>query len=190
MALDSLASTFTVTLGFTAQKNQAGANLQPNQNASSIRKVSSVGTAAANNAAGGGNELASFLTTIAGGGSATIDLTSLTDILLATGTNLARVKGIMMQLLSAADDATNGTAAAYVTVGNNGSNDWVSQSGGRGWFTTAASQEDIPNGGAKVALFPNASGVLVDGTHRIIKVTNGDGTLTAAVQTSLQGATT
>lgn len=189
MALDSLSSTLKIQLNWTAEDNLTGDDYSPVQNTGTITHQSSVGTSAANNAAGGGNELISWIQSISASSSATIDLTSLTNILQASGISLARVKGIVIRLLSTTDDETNGTAATYVTVGNNSSNDWTSQSGGRGWLASATSVLDIPNGGAVGASFPSAAGVLVDSTHKIIKIANADSSVAAKVQISIQGAT-
>lgn len=191
MALDSLTSQLSVSMNWTAQKNIAGStDYSPNQNNTTITKKSSVGTAAANAAVGGGDELASWVQTIAGGGTATVDLSSLTNILQTTAISLARVKGIMIRLLSTTDDATNGTACTHIVVGNAASNAWTSQSGGRGWLTSSTHTFDIGNGGAVAFLFPTAAGVLVDGTHKNILITNGDGSVSAKVQISLHGGTT
>jgi hypothetical protein len=189
MALDSLTSTLTITMQWTAAKNLVGVDYSPISNGSQVSKRSSVGTNANSNTNTGGNELVSFIQSIANSGSATFDLTNMTDILNQANTNLARVKGIEIRLLSTADDATNGTACTYITVGANGTNDWLSSNTGRGWLTSNTSSIDIPNGGALGLAFPNATGVPVNGTSKIIKVTNGDSGNTAAVQISLQGGT-
>lgn len=189
MALDSLTSTLKIQMNWTAEDSLTGDDYSPVSNTGTITHQSSVGTSAANAAAGGGNELCSFIQSIAASSSAVIDLSSLTNILQASAISLARVKGIVIRLLSATDDETNGTAAEYITVGNNASNDWTSQSGGRGWLASATSVIDIPNGGAVGASFPTAAGVLVDSTHENVKVVNGSSTLAAKVQISIQGAT-
>lgn len=190
MALDSLTSTLKIQLNWTAEDNLTGDDYSPVQNTGTINHQSSVGTSAANAAAGGGNELISFIQTVASSSSATIDLTSLTNILQATGISLARVKGIVIRLLSTTDDETNGTAATYITVGNNGSTDWISQSGARGWLASAASVIDIPNGGAVGASFPTAAGVTVTSSYKSLKIANADNSVSAKVQISIQGGTT
>lgn len=188
--LDSLTATLKISLSATPQKNSTGADYQPLTTPVSISKTETVGTSNANGAVGGCDELISKVYSINASSSITIDLTSLTDILLQTGVSLARVKGIMIRLLSATDDTViPGTAAAYITVGNNGANDFVSQSG-TGWLNGASSAFDIPNGGALAFLCPNAGGVIVDGTHKIIKIANGDGALVAKAQVSILGGTT
>lgn len=189
MALDSLAAALTVGLNWTAQKDITGSDYQPLTNATNISKKSTLGTSANNNALGGANELASFVQSISASSSATIDLTSLTNILQATGVSLARVKAVVIRLLSATDDSVIGTAASSITIGNNASNDWTSQSG-TGWLGTATSTFVIPNGGVLAFATANAGGVLVDATHKIIKVANADASLAAKVQITLIGGTT
>lgn len=194
MALDSLTSNLLVQLGWNATKNVVGSDYTPNTNQSTVKKALSIGTAVADAAAGGGDELVSFVQTIAASGSASIDLTSLTDILGATGVSLARVKAIVIRLLSATDDTTIGTAAASVTIDNTVTNALSSQSNS-GWFSNAAegaangSKFAIPNGGVLAFGTPAAAGVLVDPTHKVVKVTNNDAGLAAKVQISLVGGT-
>lgn len=181
MAIDVLSYKATVSSAVQAQKSTtlaAGAPITASPNAS---KALSLGTSAANNAAGGADEAFLFLVSIAGSGNASIDLTSITDLLGQTGVTLARVKHLRIQLLSAADDAVNGTAAASVTVGDSGTNDLVTQSGGVGWLSTAASKMDVPNGGYMEFGVGNDHGVLVDSTHKIIYLANNDAGLAAKV---------
>jgi hypothetical protein len=186
-ALSSLTSTLLLQIGWTAQKNLTGDNYAPNSNQSTLRLSSSVGTTAANAAVGGGDELASSIVSIAGAGTATIDLTAMTEITGATGISFARVKGILFRLLNATLDATNGTAAASVTLGNNAANDFISQAGSPGYLGSATSTLVIPNGGAAAFAFPAANGVVVDATHKLIKVTNNDPTLSAKLEATFQG---
>ena len=188
MAIDVLSYKASVGSTMQAQKNNALAAATPLTNNPSPSKAISLGTAAANNAAGGADEAALFLVSIAASSSATVDLTSITDILNQSA-SLARGKHIRIQLLSASDDTVNGTAASYVTIGNNGSNDWVSQ-GGTGWFHGATSSFDVPNGGYMEFGVGNGAGVAVDGTHKIIKIANADAGLAAKVQISLCGGST
>lgn len=189
MSLSTLTYKLTVSQNIQALKTLTGStDFNPISNTTNINKAVSLGTAAANAAAGGADELAAFVTSITASGSATIDLTALTDILNQTSVTLARVKSIIFRLLNAADDATNGTAASSVTIGNNGTNDYISQSHG-GWLASATSTFDVPSGGWMGYGVGNAAGNVVDGTHKIIKVANNDGSLTAKVQSVICGGT-
>jgi|SRR5579885_2583139 hypothetical protein len=188
MALSSLTSAITIGASWTAQHNITGTTYSPTQNSSQISKKSSVGTSASNNAAGGGDELVSFIQSISNSSNTTIDLTNLTDILSTANTNLARIKGVIIQLLSTSDDSTNGTNCTSITVGAAASNAWTSQSANRGWLATNTSTFDIPNGGAVSFVTPTANGVLVDGTHKNLFIVNNDSSNAAAVQITLQGA--
>ncbi len=168
----------------------------------SVSKSLTYGTAAANAAANGANECASFLTTLAGSASASLDLTSLTNIMQVAGISLARVKALVFRVLSVADDATNGSAATSVTIDSTVANSFSSQSES-GWFNNAhegtatggagdatGSKMCLPNGSVLAFATPSAAGILVDGTHKIIKITNVDTVVSAKVQLTLFGGTT
>jgi hypothetical protein len=176
-----------VQLGWTASNNITGSDYSPSQNASTIKKSLSVGTAVADASAGGGDELVSFVQTVGASASVSVDLTTLTDIMQSTGVSLARVKGVVIRLLSATDDTVVGTAASSVTIDGTVANGWTSQAFS-GWFGNATSKMDVPNGGVLAFGTPSAAGVLVDATHKVLKVTNNDAGLSAKVQISLQGA--
>lgn len=195
MALSSLTSSFGPSVSWTAAKAITGADYASLANQSNIQKPAmAVGTAAANNAANGGDELCSSITSVSASSSTSIDLTSLTDILQATGTSLARVKAILIRLLSTTDDATNGTAASSVTIDNTTSNSLSAQSHS-GWFDNGSeggvggSKFTIPNGGFLMfgVGVTNTTGVVVDSTHKVIAVHNNDAGVTAKVQVTLIG---
>lgn len=188
MALSSLTATLQMSLNWTAQNNITGSDYSAVQQSTNIRKSLTVGTSLGNAVAGGADELISYVVSIAGGGTATIDFTSLTNILQTAGISLARVKFIAIRLLNVADDSVVGTAATYVTVGANATNPFFSQSGS-GFLATNTSSLDVPSGGVFAFGTPSAAGVLVDGTHKILKIVNGDGAVTAKVQLSLVGGT-
>ena len=195
MAINSLAFKLAAAFGWTAANNLTGADYGQNQNNSSPQKSLSIGTAVANNVAGGGDELYSTITTIAPSGNATIDLTSITDILQQTAISLARAKVIIIRLLSSTDDATNGTAASSVTIDNTVTNGLSAQSHS-GWFDNGAegaaggSKFAIINGGIMLYGTPSATGILVDSTHKLLKIVNNDGALSAKVQVTVCGGST
>ena len=60
----------------------------------------------------------------------------------------------------------------------------------RGAGDATGSKFCIPNGAILLFATPSAGGVLVDGTHKIIKYTNVDAAVTAKIQTTLFGGTT
>lgn len=189
MALDSLSVSVLAQIGWTAQKNVTGSDYSPNSNSSTIKKSLSIGTSAANSAAGGSDELYSAVTSLAGAASASIDLTSISDILAISGVLLARVKCILMRVLSVADDAAIGTAASGALLDGTVANGLLSQAGS-GWLKAATSTADIINGGFLMYGTPAGAGVLVDATHKVIKVTNNDGAVTAKVQITVVGGST
>jgi len=189
MSISALTAFTNSQVNWSAAENLTGSNYPPLSNAGNFAKQISITNTIANASAGGGDVFASFLLIISSSSSSNVDLTSITNILQQTGVTLARVKSIVIRLLSTTDDPVNGTAASSIIVGNNGSNDWISQAGA-GWFTTAGSELTIPNGGVVLFGTPSAAGVLVDSTHKIIKIANSDGALNAAVQVTLLAATT
>ena len=201
MALDTLTATFKAQLGWTAQKNITGSDYSANVNSTTIAKSGSIGTSAANAAAGGSDELYSAVTSLSASSSASIDLSSLTDILGQTSIALVRVKAILIRLLSTTDDSVIGTAASSINIDNTVANALSAQSN-TGWFNNAhegtatggagdatGSKFCIPNGGVLSFYTPVAAGVAVDGTHKIIKVTNNDSGVTAKVQITVVGGT-
>ncbi len=195
MAISSLAATVAASIGWTAANTLTGSDYSQNQNATTLRKQLNLGTSAANAAVGGADELYSAITSLAFGASASIDLTALVDILQTSGVSLARVKAIMIRVLSATDDTTIGTAATPLLIDNTVTNALSSQSSA-GWFANAAegaangSRFHIATGGALLWMTPSATGLVVDGTHKLIKFTNSDGALTMKVQLTVLGGST
>ena len=192
MAISSIAgSSLKVSAFLSAANNLTPTNLSPTSNSSNITKSFSWVLGA--NIAYGVNQLASFITTIAASGNASIDLTVLTNLLQQTAVVLVRVKSIMIQLLSLTDDTVNGTNCSSITINNTVTNAFSAQSNS-GWFGNAAegaaggSKFVIPNGGTLAFATPAAAGVLVDGTHKVINYVNNDGSNGAAVQTTIFGA--
>ncbi len=206
MALSTLAGTINSIFQWTATLARTGLNYAPVTVPDNFAKAMKFGTAAANaaltNGIAGADEVVSKIYVITSSGNASIDLTSLTDVVGQTAITLARIKGICIRLLSVADDATNGTAATSVTIDNTVTNALHAQSHS-GWFDNAneglatggmgdatGSKITIPSGGMLLYALPNAAGVVVDSTHKIIKVVNNDGGVSAAVQVTLIGGTT
>lgn len=190
MSIDTLTAQLTISASWTAQKNLTGTDYSPTTNASGFNKKQSLGTNANSNTTGGADELISFVSTIANSGNTTIDLTNTTDILSQANTNLARVKSLVIRLLSTDDDATNGTACTSITIDGSVSNAFLSGSGGKGWLAANTSTLDIPNGGAVAMEFASNTGVLVNSTVKNIKIINNDAGHPAAYQITVMGGTT
>jgi|SRR5579871_396274 len=177
-----------LTLPITAQNNVTGADYSPTANQSTINKTLTLGTASANGAANGSDEIYSTILTVTGGSNTTIDLTNITDLLNTAAVNLVRVKMILIRNLDSVDDPTNAPApnASFITVGNNGANDFVSTSGS-GWFNTAASVFDVAKGDFLFWGTKGTAGSVTSGSKKIIKLVNGDGTNTAKIQVTIIG---
>lgn len=179
MALDSLTLNIAAPVGWTAQKNVTGAS--PNTNNSSANEAKAqLGTAAAGNAANGLNELYFSIQNIVASGSVSIDFSTFTDVLNAAAVVAVRVKSIQIELLSVGQDSVNGTAASGVTVDATVVNGLSSQAGS-GWLQ-AAGKLDIPNGSWVSFGCTNANGIAVDATHKVLKITNLDAGVAAAVK--------
>ena len=162
---------------------------QPYQQGDNVSTSYQFGTANENNEVGGADEVVSFIQVIAPGGSATIDLKSITNILQQAGVALARLKGYKIRLLTSgtkgAVDAVNGTACSGITVGNAASNGSPLELG------AATDTYIVSNGGSHQHFDPSAAGfVLVTPTTKNVLITNNDGSVAAAVQVTLIGATT
>ena len=162
---------------------------QPLTQGDNVATTYNFGTGFATTASGGADELASFLQVIAPGGSATINLQSITNILQQVGIALARLKGYKIRLLAAsgrgAIDSVNGTTCSSIQIGNAASNVNRLEMG------ADAHTYRINNGGSHQHFDPSAAGfVAVTTTTRNILITNNDASIAAAVQVTLIGATT
>lgn len=184
MALDTLQLTFKVSVTGQGEKNPVGQDYQPISEPVAItKKVGPFLQSNANNAALGANELISQIYTIAASGNLSLDLTSLTDILFQSGISLVRVKGILIRLLSAADDATNGSGCTGIVIGNAASNGFPM------FLANTTSEITLGNGEFVCWATPSAAGVPVSGTSKIIYLVNSDAANAAKVQVTLLGGT-
>jgi hypothetical protein len=121
--LDSVTASMFTEVRWAVAKNQTGSNYNPIQSSSDIRKTYNFGTTAANNATGGGDEVFSFQQGIVAAGSATIDLSAMTNQIGQTGVSIARIKALQIRLLAGADDPTlspTPTATSTITLTNIG----------------------------------------------------------------------
>jgi len=193
--LTTLSATAAASLSWTATKSLTGTAYSAIANASTLRTSFGLGTTVANAVVGGADELASFITSIPASSSASIDTTAVTDILNQAAASFARLKLLMIRLLSVSLDATNGTAASSITLDNTVVNALSAQSNS-GWFNNGAegavggSKFTIPSGGVLFFGTPAAAGILVDATHKIIRLTNNDTSLAAKAETSFVGGST
>src|SRR5215510_15328812 len=174
MPIDVLNASLKASVSWNAQKTMTGIDYQPSVNASSFGSTRSVSTSLASTAAGGGNQVISFIQSIAGGANVTVDLQAVANI-FGVVASLARLKGILFRLLSAADDATNGTAASQVTIGNAATNPHALYMGAGTHTTVLKNGEFICWGTSQ------AAGLLVSGTAKAVLITNNDGAVAAKV---------
>ncbi len=185
----------TSTPGFNINAQQAITGLPASQGAKVAQNIQqptlALGTNAANAAAGGANEVILLSFTIAASGNHTIDLTSVVDALGQTAISLARVKLANFFLLSAsqtlADGTTVGTACSGVSVGNAGGDGTNGQPLDLDLQTETFT---LGNGGSHCVNNGNATGWVVDGTHKLLYFVNNDGAVTAQLYVELVGGTT
>lgn len=187
-ALGGLSYSETITVGWNATVNITGQDYanSPIGNVTTISKQIKMSNGVADAVAGGASELYSAISVITPSSSVSLDVTSLTDILNRSASNLARVKGITVRLLSTTDDATNGTAAASVTVDGTVANALLSTTNS-GWLSNNTSKFDIANGDYLKWGTTGAAGIVVSATNKVIKITNNDGSKNAAAQVTIVG---
>ncbi len=183
MAISSLTVTTNQTQRWNAQNTSTG-SIAPIVNGSQNNAQQTYGTAAANAALGGADEYFNFLITLAASASSTLDLTTMTNVLNQASVSIARIKAYQFQLLSVAQDATNGTACSSVTIGNAVSNAQLFNLGG----TTPTFT--VYTGGAWSYQDERAGGFTVDGSHNNLKFLNNDGAVAAAIRVQIIGGTT
>lgn len=182
----SLQATFSATGNQTlANSFTALPQVSNGVNFSKKSNYPTTGTTSANEA----NQCSCTLYSISASSSTTIDLSAaVTNIVNSSTSTFARIKSIMIQLLSTTDDSVNGTACTSITVGDAASNQWISQSLSGG-LSTATSQIDIANGGFCIPLScDNANGTPVGSSYKSFKIVNNDSGHAAAVAISVIGA--
>lgn len=119
---------------------------------------------------------------IAGGATNNFDLaSSLTNVVGDASATLTGIKHILIELISVAQDATNGTACTGITIGNHATAAWAAPFGATGTYA-------IKNGGYWAHEEPTAGGVVVTQTTAdLIKIVNNDGAVAAYVRISVFG---
>lgn len=183
MALASLSATLQVIASWQAQGAQPSSLLPAESSNGQINQAMNLRATSASTTTGGANEVYAPLTTLAPSAATTFDLTTFTDVVGTTASSFGEIKGILCMLLSTAQDATNGTTAVAIALGNNGTTlDFLSSTLGYGWFGSSASSMIVPNGGFLVfgVGATNAPGVPVTGTSKKLKVASLDAATTAA----------
>lgn len=166
-ALDLLKLSISLNIKGTSQLARAGLN--PLTSPIAIKAPSiSLGTDALPAAVGGANQLVSGVFVIPNGSSLSIDLNAFTDTFLRTSQSIVRAKSYFFWLLSAADAPGVGNACAGVSIGPHGTNGHpLNLTGTTPAFTLLNGEYQLI--GSRVA-----AGRAVDGTHKVILVSNAD----------------
>ena len=183
-------TTFTGNFSVSVQQNAGGAPLiagQPNavsfSNNPQWRNSYMFGT---------GSQLANQASDliVTGGTSATVNLdlsAAFSNILGNAAATWARIKGVLFKLLSPADDSTNGTLCSGLLIGN-GSTPW------QGFFGATTGTILLNGGTATVpgdwvaGSTDGATGWVVTGSAKILKMVNQDASNTFALRLTLIGA--
>lgn len=180
MSIPTLNATVQIGTSYNASLTQQGSQYTANsaQGNPAGRQNFTVGTTGSNKI----NEIYSVILKPAASGNSLLDLTSLADV-FGLSLNFARVKAIMFQLLSANQDASNGTACTQITIGAAGSHPWLMFLGG----TTPT--VILKNGEMIAWMTPSSDGsVITGGSNNMLLITNNDTVNAAAVQVTLLGA--
>lgn len=185
--LPALTGSLKVQAQWTAATIAASTNYQATQNANTITKnlPFTLGTTALNKC----NQIYSQITSIASSGSHTFDLSAaFTNVLGNAAATFARIKGFVFQVLSVADDAVNGTACSGVIIGNAGGNDVLLAVSAQPGLDEVASTFQMGNGDVWAFFSAGANGIVIDSTHKSLKVANNDGAIACAFQMTIYGA--
>ena len=176
MAITSLKATLGISRDWNAQ--QAVTGLKPITQADRVDVSAGFATTVANAAAGGGDFISHQTYVVAGGGSTTVDMTGLTNVLQQTGQALARIKAFVFELLSTAQ---GGTAASSVSIGN-----------GNHQLDMGADVQTrvLSNGDGTAWWATGAAGRTVDGANKTFVILNNDGAVAAHVRVTLIGGST
>lgn len=113
----TLTGSMSASFSWNASVALTGSAYNPTNNTSSIIKRQAFGTSASNTASGGCDECFSFQQGVSAASSATISLVAMTDLLQRASSTIARIKGIMIRVLSAEDDSTISPAPTATSVG-------------------------------------------------------------------------
>lgn len=130
-----------------------------------------------------GNQILTTAVSIAASGTNSFDLSgALTNIAGDSSATLSAVKAIMVELLTSAQDSTNGTACSSITIGADATNPWLAPfDAGTGTYT-------IKSGGRWFHEDPTAAGLAVTaGTGDILQIVNNDGAVAAYVRITILG---
>lgn len=119
---------------------------------------------------------------IAAGATSNLDLSGLLSNVVGDAlATLSAIKHILIELISVAQDGTNGTACSGITIGNHATAAWVGPFGATGTYV-------IKNGGYWAHEEPTAAGVAVVATTAdLIKIVNNDGAVAAFVRVTILG---
>jgi|SRR5581483_3763352 len=192
--ISTLTGRMVTTFGWSASNSLTGIVYSPTNNASTITKTQLLGNNVGNTVTGGCDEVFSFQQGIVAGGSFTLNLNNMTNLLQTAGVALARIKGWQIRLLSGTDDSTLSpvpTATSTVTVtnigpavpstldfGNGGSGGTVALTTGGGAVTAVA--VGAGGSGYPLSTFFLASPQQAGGSGNVfLCTTNGSGVITA-----------
>ncbi len=184
MGLSSLVSKITIGMNWTAENNLVGSDYQPIQQSGNIQISREGGTDQLNTSLNGANQWISYIVTVAGSSSTTVDCTSITNILQQTGVSLARVKSYVIRLLSVADDPLHGSNCESVKVGGAASVPLGFE------LDSPTMKFNVKNGDGHAHLSGDPLGICTIGAGAKNVLIMNSSTIAAAVQFTMQGSDT
>ncbi len=183
MAIGSLTVNVAQMQRWNAQNLPTG-SISPITNGSQNNLQQAYGTDAANAAVGGADEYFNFLINLTSSGSSTLDLTTMTNVLGQASVSIARIKAYQFQLLSVAQDATNGTACTSIAIGNAATlGQLLNLDDSTATFT-------VFTGGSWAYSDQTAGGFAVSGSTKNLKFLNNDSGHAAAIRVQIIAGTT
>ena len=183
MAFDAITGYLQVASNWNVQKNgpSSGLGFPPtvNSNSLNLKQQYTTGGAVAN----GINEESATIITIAPGGSATVNLQNLIDVLGVPNVVLVRLKKIVFCLLSPTQDTINGTVCSGVTIGAAPTNPSPLNLG------SPSQTVKLFNGDVYGYATGNAAGIPVGAGSSNVLLTNNDSGNAASVLVNFAGCT-
>lgn len=179
-ALSTLSFSFAFNPTWTAKVSVTGLS-GAIQNQNNLNKTISLSTSASDAAANGASQLYYAQVTLAGAASTTIDLSSFTDIVGRTAQSMARIKAFYFRLLNSTDDSSITTTPSSFSVGNAAANAHALG------LSVATTTRDFVPGDSQGWATQSAAGLVVDGTHKNIKILNNDASVTGYMDVLIVG---
>jgi hypothetical protein len=175
-------SNFSFSITVSVSNPVIGSSNSPISGGTNSKKTQTYGTNIGNTSLGGADEFISLVGTIGTSGSATVNLSSITNILQQTGIGLVRIKAWALRNLSTADDSVNGGNASSLLFGGSAPGQFAFNLSG------ASAGITVYNGGVQPYFDQQATGFTVTpASNDKIKILNNDASNAAGYEVDLFG---